>query len=80
MVRLLIAIPFELVLTRLLHELDLRLGWTLLSLGAAGARAALETTVTITLSFLVLTFGSLLVAIQIAGVQLAADHRDDLAA
>jgi hypothetical protein len=60
----LIAIPIELVLTRLLHELDQRLGWTLLGLGATGARAVLESTVTMTMSFLVFTFGSLLVAIQ----------------
>jgi len=66
----LIAIPVELVLTRLLHDLDARLGWTFLGLGATGARAVLETTVTMTLSFIVFTFGSLLVAIQIAGGQL----------
>ena len=66
----LIAIPIELVLTRLLHDVDQRLGWTLLGLGTTGARAVLETTVTMTLSFLVFTFGSLLVAIQIAGGQL----------
>ncbi len=65
-----IAILLELVLARLLHELDLRLGWTLLGLGASGARAILDATVTMTLSFLVFTFGSLLVAIQIAGGQL----------
>src|SRR5262245_31089994 len=65
-----IAIVLELILTRLLHELDLRLGWTLLGLGTTGARAILETTITMTLSFLVFTFGSLLVAIQIAGGQL----------
>jgi uncharacterized membrane protein len=65
-----IAIVLELILTRLLHEIDLRLGWTFLGLGATGARAILEATVTMTLSFLVFTFGSLLVAIQVAGGQL----------
>src|SRR5690348_1803241 len=65
-----IAILLELVLTRFLHDFDLRLGWTLLGLGASGARAVLDATVTMTLSFLVFTFGSLLVAIQIAGGQL----------
>ena len=65
-----IAIPLELVLTRLLHDIDQRLGWTLLGLGPAGARAVLEATVTMTLSFIVFTFGSLLVAIQIASGQL----------
>ena len=31
-----IAIPLELVLTRLLHDIDQRLGWTLLGLGPSG--------------------------------------------
>jgi len=66
----LIAIPLELVLSRLFHQIDARLDWTLLGLGRAGARAVLEVTVTMTLSFIVFTFGSLLVAIQVAGGQL----------
>jgi len=65
-----IAILLELILTRLLHDLDLRLNWTLLGLGPAGARAVLEASITMALSFLVFAFGSLLVAIQIAGGQL----------
>src|SRR4051812_35261987 len=65
-----IAILLELVLARLLHGLDGHLGWTLLGLAPAGARAILDATVTMTLSFLVFTFGSLLVAIQVAGGQL----------
>ncbi|GAB3368061.1 DUF2254 domain-containing protein [Lysobacter rhizosphaerae] len=40
-----------------------------LGLSAAGARSMLETTMTLNLSFLVFTFGSLLVAIQVAGGQ-----------
>ena len=36
-------------------------------LTVAGARALLETTVTLNMSFLVFTFGSLLIAIQVAG-------------
>ena len=40
-----------------------------LGLSPAGAQAMLETTVTLNLSFLVFTFGSLLVAIQVAGGQ-----------
>lgn len=40
-----------------------------LGLSAAGARSMLETTVTLNLSFLVFTFGSMLVAIQVAGGQ-----------
>jgi len=50
----LIAIPLELVLSRLFHQIDARLDWTLLGLGPAGARAVLEVTVTMTLSFIVL--------------------------
>jgi uncharacterized membrane protein len=65
-----IAIPLELVLSRLFHQIDARFGWTLLGLGPSGARAVLEATVTMTLSFIVFTFGSLLVAIQVAGGQL----------
>ena len=40
-----------------------------LGLSMAGARSVLETVVTLNLSFLVFTFGSLLVAIQVAGGQ-----------
>lgn len=40
-----------------------------LGLSMAGARSMLETTVTLNLSFVVFTFGSLLVAIQVAGGQ-----------
>jgi uncharacterized membrane protein len=40
-----------------------------LGLAMAGARSMLETVVTLNLSFLVFTFGSLLVAIQVAGGQ-----------
>jgi hypothetical protein len=36
----------------------------------AGAAALYQTVITLTLSFLVFTFGSLLVAIQVAGGQL----------
>lgn len=41
----------------------------LLGLSMAGARSMLETLITMNLSFLVFTFGSLLVAVQIAGGQ-----------
>lgn len=41
----------------------------LFGLPMTGARSALETIVTLTLSFLVFTFGSLLVAVQVAGGQ-----------
>ena len=65
-----VAILVELALARVLHDVDPMLGWALLGFGISGARAILEATVTMTLSFLVFTFGSLLVAIQIAGGQL----------
>ena len=65
-----IAIPFALVITRLAHWLDARLGWSLLDFALPGAQALLQAIVTATLSFVVFTFGSLLVAIQVAGAQL----------
>jgi uncharacterized membrane protein len=65
-----VAIPLELVITRFLHRLDAWLGWSLLGLTPTGARALLEAFTTITLSFVVFTFGSLLIAIQVASAQL----------
>jgi uncharacterized membrane protein len=64
------AIILELVLYRLLHALDDMFRWQFVRFTAAGSQAMLQTIVTINLSFVVFTFGSLLVAIQIAGVQL----------
>jgi uncharacterized membrane protein len=54
-------------------ELDDRLGWLgspFSSFSASGLTVALQTIITLSASFLVFTFGSLLVAIQIAGGQL----------
>jgi uncharacterized membrane protein len=65
-----VAIPSELVIARPLHWLDAWLGWNLLGFAMPGAQALLQVAVTATLSFLVFTFGSLLVAIQVAGAQL----------
>jgi uncharacterized membrane protein len=65
-----IAIPLALVATRSLHRLDAWLDWTLLGYGAAGAKTLLDAFVTATLSFVVFTFGSLLVAIQVASAQM----------
>ena len=65
-----IAIPFNLVATRILHWLDAWLGWTLMEYSVPGAQAVLQAIVTTTLSFVVFTFGSLLVAIQVASAQL----------
>ena len=64
------AIVLVFAITPLLRTLDEVLGWRISGLGAAGAQSLYETTITLTLSFLVFTFGSLLVAIQVAGGQL----------
>ena len=66
----LIAIPLELAATRILHRLDGSLGWTFLGVGVPGAQAMLNAIITATLSFVVFTFGSLLVALQVASGQL----------
>jgi uncharacterized membrane protein len=65
-----VAIVFEQVVFRIVLRLDERLGWTFYAVGVRGVEFALQTVVTLTLSFLVFTFGSLLVAIQVAGGQL----------
>ena len=64
------AIVLEQLLAPLLHALDAWLLWRLGELQPAGATALYQTVITMTLSFLVFTFGSLLVAIQVAGGQL----------
>jgi uncharacterized membrane protein len=56
--------------TRLAHWLDARIQWSFLGFGVKGAEALLQATATATLSFLVFTFGSLLVALQVASGQL----------
>ena len=66
----LVAIVLEQLLAPLLHALDAWLLWRLGELQPAGATALYQTVITMTLSFLVFTFGSLLVAIQVAGGQL----------
>jgi uncharacterized membrane protein len=65
-----VAIPLELIVTRILHWLDAWFEWTLLGFTMRGAQALLEAFVTVTLSFVVFTFGSLLVAIQVASAQM----------
>ena len=66
----LVAIVLVLVIAPLLRDLDSRFGWRLAGFGVSGATALYQTVVTLTLSFLVFTFGSLLVAIQVASGQL----------
>src|SRR5690349_154760 len=65
-----IAIVLVFAIAPTLRTLDELLDWRISGLGAAGAQSLYETTITLTLSFLVFTFGSLLVAIQVAGGQL----------
>src|SRR5215203_1130939 len=66
----LIAIPFGMITTRLLHWLDGQLEWGLTALAVTGARGLLEAVTSSTLAFVVFTFGSLLVAIQVASGQM----------
>ncbi len=62
----LLAIPFALAATRILHWLDAQIQWKLLGFGVSGAQALLQAVSTSTLSLMVFTFGSLLIAIQVA--------------
>ncbi|MFO1316754.1 MAG: DUF2254 domain-containing protein [Burkholderiales bacterium] len=64
------SIALVLLLAPLLRELDEWQRWALTDLGQEGAQALFQTVITLTLSFMVFTFGSLLVAIQVAGGQL----------
>jgi uncharacterized membrane protein len=64
------AIPLSLVAVRLVHRLDVWLGWSLLGFQAADAKTLLDAFVSATLAFVVFTFGSLLVAIQVASAQM----------
>jgi|KBSMisStaDraftv2_1062788.scaffolds.fasta_scaffold07853_7 uncharacterized membrane protein len=66
----LIAIAVELAISPMIHALDDWQRWNLTHLELTGATALYQTVITLTLSFLVFTFGQLLVAIQIAGGQL----------
>jgi len=67
----LLALLLYLAAIRLASVLDVWIDWTpLLPWGLTGTQKILETTITIMLTFIVFTFGSLLVAIQIAGGQL----------
>ncbi len=66
------AIPLELVITRVVHWLDRTLGWSVLDFTPEGAQALFQAIVSATLTFVVFTFGSLLVAIQVASSQLTA--------
>ncbi len=66
----LIALLAVLAIAPFIRVLDQWSGWTFPGLGVEGAQAMYQTVITLTLSFMVFTFGSLLVAIQVAGGQL----------
>jgi len=65
-----VAIVLVLMLAPLLQVLDGWLGWRLVGLDVSGATALFQTVITLTLSLVVFTFGSLLVAIQVASGQM----------
>jgi uncharacterized membrane protein len=64
------AIPLALISARTLERLDNWLSWRLLGFEATGAQTLLAAFVSATLAFVVFTFGSLLVAIQVASAQM----------
>lgn len=66
----LIAIALELMVAPMVHALDTWQRWHLAAFAPSGATGLYQTVITLTLSFLVFTFSSLLVAIQVAGGQL----------
>jgi uncharacterized membrane protein len=65
-----VAIVAIYLLAPVMRWLDSYLDWNVTGLGVSGASAMYQTVITLSLSFLVFTFGSLLVAIQVAGGQL----------
>lgn len=67
-----VAILLEQITLRVAIAVDRHLHWVpLWPLSEAGTAAAMQTIITLTLSFLVFTFGSMLVAIQVASGQLS---------
>ena len=64
-----VAVPLEQVAWVLARALDTRFAWKGLALGVTGAQAMFNAVITLALSFIVFTFGSLLVAIQVASGQ-----------
>jgi uncharacterized membrane protein len=66
----LVSILLVLAIAPVLRTVDAWLAWRISGLSLEGAQALYQTVITLTLSFLVFTFGSLLVAIQVASGQL----------
>ena len=65
-----VSILLVLAIAPVLRWLDAWLEWRIFGLSMSGAQSLYQTVISFTLSFLVFTFSSLLVAIQIAGGQL----------
>ena len=63
------AVVIEQIFAAIVHAVDARLGWEGLGLGIEGAKVVCNAVVTFSLSFIVFTFGSLLVAVQVASGQ-----------
>ena len=66
----LVAMPLAIIVTRILHAADAALGWEALDITVQGATAMYQATVSACVTFMVFTFGSLLIAIQIASAQM----------
>jgi len=64
-----VAVLLQQILGRLLQALDARLGLTFLGFGIEGAKALFNAVITFSLSVIVFTFGSLLIAIQVSSGQ-----------
>ena len=65
-----VAILVEAVVSYGTAAVQARVEWALLGLSASGAEVLYQTIITMTLSFMVFTFGSLIVAIQVASGQM----------
>ncbi len=65
-----IAILLEQIALRVVIRIDDWLGWTFYGYGVHGVETTLQTAIALATTFLVFTFGSLLVAIQVASGQL----------
>src|SRR5678810_914735 len=64
-----VAVMMEQIVAAIIRAVDSRLGWDAAGLGVDGAKALCGAVITFALSFIVFTFGSLLVAIQVASGQ-----------
>ena len=65
-----VAIPVEFAVAWMLRAVNARLGWNFLGFSATGSQAMLGALITATMGFVVFTFASLLLAIQVASGQL----------